>query len=170
MRRLPLFVASVVLLMVAGALPAGAAPQTLPLQAVCGGDPLIVDIIVADGSIVGFERESGGPAVFHGVSGAFVVTVTINGDSFDDARFEEDFLKGKGKGLGRKLIECEADPAFPIEDFAFTIGADGVTSTDILAYFAELGIDEDPPVFDDGDVVRFVSTFEGTARVQFPGR
>lgn len=167
MKKLPVGLVLVAALVVVGALPAaGAAAHTLPFQADCGDGDVIFDIIAAEGSLVGFERETGEPVVFHGVQGAFVVTVTINDGFFGDARFEEDFLKGRGVGLNGKLTECEADPAFEIEYFAFTIG-DDATEADILAFFNELGITGDPGL-EDGDVVTFVSTFEGDVQVQFP--
>lgn len=173
MRKLPLVAALAATVFVAMVLPAGAQPKnTAPLEASCedGYGDVTFDIILAEGSNVGFL--DGKPVVFHEVDGAFVVTVSVNDDEFAAARFVDDSVVGKGKGL--KLTHCEANPDFPIETFIFTIGVDA-TDDDVLAFLAELGIPGDPGL-EDGDVVTFVSTFEGreggvgTVEVQFPGR
>ncbi len=150
-------------LMVAGAVPAGAvAAHTLPLVADCGDGAVTFNIIEGEGSLVGFDDQTGRPVVLHGADGEFIVQATIDDDPtvVDSVAFPEEFLKGMGKGL--QLTECEVDPDFAIE--VFTLPLNDETAALILG---ELGIVVDPAA---GDEITLISTFEGVLMVQFPGR
>ena len=163
MKKLSVGFVLVAVLVMAGAVPAGAvAAKTLPLDADCGdrGD-LTFHIIEGEGSLVGFEEATGRPVVLHGVDGKFIIDVFVDGEGpVGSVEQVEDFLKGKGNGL--KLTHCEADDEVPIFSDTFPLNEETAG-----LIFAEFGIEVDP---NEGDEVTVTGRFEGTLQVQFPGR
>jgi hypothetical protein len=155
MKKLSVGLVLVAVLVVAGAVPAGAeAAHTLPLSTDCGD----FNIIEGQGSLVGFEVSTGRPVVLHGVEGKFVIDVFVDGDFVDDVEEPEDFLKGNGRGL--KLTNCLVDDEVLIFDETNDLDED--LAAEILA---EFGI-----VVPEVGEVRVTGRFEGTLQVQFPGR
>jgi len=109
MTRRLLLVALTATLSLAIALPAGAAPRTVPISAACDGIGLVTfDFIEGDGSLAGFAN--GEVVVIHklDVSLTTVITVTPEGEP-EVYTIEQDFAAEAGSQGLQDLTHCVFD-------------------------------------------------------------
>ena len=163
MNRRLLVVALTATLSIAMALPAGAAPPTVPITADCDeiAEPVTFDFIAGDGSLVGFVE--GEVVVIHklDVSLTTVITVTPLGGDPGVYTISQDFPLAEGGSQGLKdLTHCS---------FTDTTLADENLGplTKALVKQAKIfyGVDINEPL---GSSVHLTDSTSGELWVQFP--
>lgn len=152
---------AVLVVVVAAALPAGAASaNTSPVSATCGEDDVVFDVILAQGSLVAFYE--GRPVVFHEVESTFTDTVSLyTGDQAFSGDF--DFVAGQGQGVTDQLTVCTfEDQTVATEDLG---ELNARVERTLLRFYPDLIITDD----DRGQAVTVTTVVSGTLWVQFPG-
>lgn len=161
MRRVSLFLALVAVLVVSAALPVGAAaPITVPLTVDCGEGDIVVDIIEAQGSLVGFV--DGDAVVIHAAHVFETDTVTLESGP-QEFEVTLDLVAGMGRGIQGMLTECTFEDATLFHDELGLL--DARVERQLLRFFPGLVIQPD----DYGQPVTVSGVGSGTVWLQFPG-
>ncbi len=161
MRKLLLAITLAVALVAAAAAPAGAAAaNTVPLVVWCEGEETPIDVIEAQGSLVGFVE--GHAVVIHKVDLVETDTVTI-GSTLQVFEYDFALEAGRGSGIRDKLTVCSfAGQTLFEEDLG---PLDARVARLLLRFYPELEISET----DFGQNVTVEAVGTGTVWIQFPG-